>query len=742
VNIYRAPMNGRNFEYFGEDPWLGSRIAVGYIRGVQEEKVSATVKHFLGNNSEFTRHSSDSIIDERTMREIYMPIFEAAVKDAHVGAVMSSYNLTNGEHMSANGYLARHVLKEQWGFDGVLMSDWGGAYDGVAQAKAALDLEMPTAAYMNRATLLPAVHNGTISAANITDSVRRQFRLADRFGWMNDAATDVSLPTNNIPGREAAYRGALEGAVLLRNAKDLLPLDASRLKTVAVIGPAAYPGAGTAGGSGHVSSFTQSSLLEGLTQKLGPNVSVTYNRGLPTYRVVNLLTRFTTDATSGKPGVSVETFATDALSGTPTSTRVEASFAMGAPGLVDPDFFAVLETLPPMESRALFGSLVRHDRKRTYERWTGWYSPSADGAHTITLQANGGYRLFIDDELAIDSARTPKAALRTIERTLTAKPHKVVLEQAGGIELGSGNALRVGIRASGTFVDPLAKQLAAKADAVIVAVGFDAETETEGADREFGLPPGQADLIREIAAVNPRTIVVVTAGGAVDMRPWIADAPAIVMNWYPGQEGGRALADLLLGTAGFSGRLPISWERAPEDNPTYASYYFNDPKNPNAIVYREGVFVGYRGYQKANLRPLFPFGFGLSYTSFKYSNFTVKPSTEPQGDVKTPLYAVSFDVTNTGKRAGADVAQVYVGAVRPRVPRPPRELKGFARTELKPGESQHVTVLLDARSFAYYDVGGQAWRADAGSYRIELGQSSDDIAASTELKLPKNLTER
>jgi beta-glucosidase len=294
---------------------------------------------------------------------------------------------------------------------------------------------------------------------------------------------------------------------------------------------------------------------------------------------------------------------------------------------------------------------------------------------------------------------------------------------------------RVGLFHEGSVIDPLAKQLAAKADAVVLAVGFDSDIETEGADREFGLPPGQEELIREISAASPNTVVVITTGGSVDVTPWIDRVRSVVMAWYPGQQGGAAFSRLLVGEANFAGRLPISWERAAADNPAYANYYYNDPEHANRIVYREGVFVGYRGYQHANTKPMFPFGFGLSYTTFKYANLRVEPA---KGDPKA-LYFVSFDVTNTGQRDGADVPQIYLGARSPRVPRPVRELKNFARVQLAPGETKHVALPLDVRAFAYYDVQGKRWRADAGRYAVELGRSVEDIAARAEISLPRDL---
>jgi len=731
VNIYRSPTNGRNFEYFGEDPWLDSRIAVGYIRGVQEQGVSATVKHFAGNNSEFARHTSDSGIDERTLREIYLPAFEAAVKEAHVGAVMSSYNLTNGQHMSENEFLSRHVLKEQWGFDGVLMSDWGGTYDGVAAAIAGQDLEMPNGRFMNRDTLLPAIRAGKLSQANIADKVQRQLRLADRFGWSARPSADPSIPRLNPEGRSAAYRGALEGAVLLKNS-GVLPIDSRRVRTVAVIGPTAHPSPSTAGGSGHVPPFSEVSLLEGLSRKLAPSVKVTYAAGIVPSTITNLLCNFTTDADGKSPGVAVEVYSDEKLSGEPLARRVEPEFATASDNLGER--LAVTDWLPAELAGAIVGRLINAQPRKRFERWSGWYTPAVGGTYTLSVEARGSYRLFVDDQVVIDNGQVPKAALRQIKHEFTPGAHKVVFEQGATRDFGKPT-WRVNITREGTVVQPIARELAAHADVVIVAVGFDSQSEGEGADREFGLPPGQDELIREISAVNPNTVVVLTAGGAVDVRPWFDRIAGLLSVWYPGQEGGAAVADLLSGVASPSGRLPISWERGPEDNPTYGNYYYNDAAHPNRIMYREGLFVGYRGYQKLQRKPQFPFGFGLSYSRFTYAHLKVEPAPAVGKEGSEPWYQVSFDVTNTGTHAAADIAQIYVGEVNPKVPRPVRELKGFARTPLEPGETRTVTIPLTARSFAYYDVKSGSWCADAAHYLIELGQSSDDIVASQRVRL-------
>src|SRR6267378_4025371 len=282
VNIYRAPMNGRNFEYLGEDPFLASRIAVGYIKGVQDQGVSATVKHFMGNNSEYDRHNTDSAMDERTMREIYLPVFEAAVREAHVGAIMDSYNLTNGAHMTQNDYLNTDVAKKEWGFAGIIMSDWTSTYDAVAAANGGLDLEMPAGDFLNRKNLLPAIAEGKVSVATIDDKVRRILRVAVRFGWLDREQADVSIPRYNQQGRQAALQAARESMVLLKNEQSLLPLGKSKIKSIAVIGPDAYPAVPVGGGSARVQPFAAVSFLEGLGNYSGTAVPVYYDRGVPT----------------------------------------------------------------------------------------------------------------------------------------------------------------------------------------------------------------------------------------------------------------------------------------------------------------------------------------------------------------------------------------------------------------------------------------------------------------------------
>ncbi len=713
VNIYRAPFNGRNFEYLGEDPFLASRLAVGYIKGVQSQGVSATIKHFMGNNSEFLRHDSDSVIDERTMREIYLPVFEAAVKEAHVGAIMDSYNLVNGVHATQNGHLNNDIAKKEWGFDGVMMSDWFATYDGVGAANNGMDLEMPSGAFMNRQNLLPAIEQGKVTVATIDDKVRRILRVAARFGWLDREQTDSSIPLFNQAGRQVALEAARESIVLLKNDNNLLPLDKTKIKTVAIIGPDAYPAIPVGGGSARVEPFNSVSYLEGLSNSLGSSVRVLYTRGLPTLSEMAEATGFTTGANSAEKGLRAEYFRDGELQGAAAVTRTEQHVNFGA------------------------GARTAFPEQTVSSRWSGFFTPQSAGDHDVFVQSTGEdgglYRLYVDDKLIFDNWKNSTAMVNYISMSLDARPHKIVLEQKGRSQW-LGGRLKLGIVRHGSYVTAATRKIAAQADAVIVAAGFDYESESEGGDRTFGLPPGQDELIQEVAAANKNTVVAITSGGSVEMTGWIDRVPAVIEAWYPGQEGGTALADILFGQINPSGRLPVTFERKWEDNPVHNSYYTE--AGTNRVNYQEGVFVGYRGYEKNNVKPLFPFGYGLSYTTFKYSNLSVKPlSGDKQNGAAAGgnRYEVSFDVKNTGTREGADVAQVYVGDTHSKTPRPAKELKGFTKVNLRPGETKRVSVILDNRAFSYYDANTNAWRAEPGEFQILVGRSSQQIELTGKL---------
>ena len=717
LNIYRAPMNGRNFEYFGEDPYLASRIAVGYIQGVQSEAVSATAKHFMGNNSEFARHVINDLIDERTMREIYLPAFEASVKEGHVGAVMDSYNLINGAHATQSSFLNVQVLKQEWGFAGVLMSDWFATYDGVAAANAGLDLEMPAGVFMSRERLLHAIEDGNVSVATIDDKVRRILRLAIKSHWMERDQTDLAIPRYNLAGRQVALEAAREGMVLLKNENHLLPLDKPGIKSIAVIGPGAYPAVPVGGGSAGVQPFSAVSFLEGVAKELGASVPVYYDSGVPELSALAQMTSFSTVESGNSPGLVADYFSNENLEGDPIEHQTDLHINFGLVANAELGYRPA--AYPPGAGSA---------------RWTGYYQAPGEGVYDFfvesTGEAGGYYRVSVDDKVVLDNWSEARALVGLASMRLSAAAHKIVVEHHGRPSF-LGTRFRFGIVRQGTYVNLAAEKLATSADAVIVAVGFGPDSESEGADRTFGLPPGQDELIKKMASLNKHTIVVVTSGGSIDMHDWIDRIPALLETWYAGQEGGTALAEILLGDANPSGRLPVTFERQWEDNPVHDNYY--PSPGTEQVAYHEGVFVGYRGYEHSGTKPLFPFGYGLSYTTFRYQNLSVRPvasSTKPG-----LVYEVSFDITNTGRREGAEIAEVYVGETRPQVPRPDKELKGFARVKLPPGATQKVEILLDSRAFSYYDTGGHQWRVDPGSFTISVGRSVEQIELHSVVQL-------
>jgi len=483
--------------------------------------------------------------------------------------------------------------------------------------------------------------------------------------------------------------------VLLKNEGGALPLDRKSVKSVAVIGPNAYPAVPMGGGSGRVESFVAVSLLEGLSNALAPTANVYHHRGVPSLGEMADATSFLTAPQGGEPGLKAEFFDNTDLTGAPVLTRTERRVNFRRQG--GASF--------PEKTRA--------------ERFTGYFVPQSAGEHDLFVESSGEdggqFRLYVDDKLVLDNWTAHPAIVNQATLALDARPHKVVLEHRGR-SFWLGGRLAFGVARRGTLVEQQARELASRADAVVIAVGFNHESESEGADRTFRLPPGQDELIKEMVAANGNAVVVVTSGGGVGMSEWVERVPAVVQAWYPGQEGGTALAEILLGDVNPSGRLPVTFERRWEDNP--ANYY--PQPGTKRVVYGEGVFVGYRGYEKAGVRPLFPFGHGLSYTTFKYDNLTVRPA-------RGGAFEVSFDVKNTGGRAGGDVAQVYVTPASAPVPRPAKELKGFSKVFLRPGETKRVSVTLDRRALSYYDVISKSWRAEPGDYGVLVGRSSEQI---------------
>ena len=698
VNIYRAPMNGRNFEYFGEDPYLAGQIAVGYIWGVQSQGVVATVKHYVANNSEYDRHRENSMISERALREIYLPSFEAAVRQGHVGAVMDSYNLINGEHATQNAFLNIQVLRKDWGFRGIMMSDWGATYDGIAAANGGLDLEMGNAEFMTAKTLIPAIREGKVQEAVIDEKVRHILQTAMRFGFFDRDQTDPSIPLYNPRANAVALQSAEEGIVLLKNEGNALPLNSKTIHSMAVIGPDAYPAVPGGGGSSEVTAFAPVSFMTGLSETLYPKgIKVYWNSGIKTPEEIFSGTNWCTDSACKNTGL-LRTEYIQATNAKTASGEDDQVNSLEAPG--------------------------GEDWNPGYRRveWNGYYLPKTSGVYRVVAATVGedSYKVLLDGRQILEvptheNGQAPKSALVNLE---AGKPAKIQFIYWPMTEQKTAG---LGVIAESRLLNPAAIQLAKMADVAVVSVGFGPSTEGEGLDRTYQFPFGQEELIRAVAAANPHTIVVLTVGGSVATSDWLDKVPALLQTWYAGQEAGNALAKILFGDVNPSGKLPMSWEKKIEDNPTYKNYY--EAPGSRDVNYAEGIFLGYRYYDKSHVKPLFPFGFGLSYTSFDFSNLTVTPQITSQAGPIT----VGFDVKNTGARAGAEVAQIYVGDPSATVARPVKELKGFSRIILAPGESRHVTVALDRRSLAYWDTNTHNWKVDPGKFVVYVGDSSQNV---------------
>ncbi len=578
INIARVPQNGRTFEGYGEDPYLAGQISFNNIIGMQSQGVIANVKHYAANNQETNRFHVNEEIDERTLREIYLPAFEASVKQGHVDSLMCAYPRVNGTYCCENDVLLNQILRKEWGFEGFITSDFGAVHSTVASAMAGLDLEMPNGKYFTD-DLKTAVQSGQVPVSVIDDKLLRRFRTMMRVGVFDHPPTVKDLPAQ--PNGATARRLAEQGMVLLKNDGGVLPLNAARIKSIAVIGPAAVKAVTGGGGSSHVVPLYSVDPVDGIKNRVGEKVTVNFIDG---------------------------------------SDISQALFVAGA------------------------------------------------------------------------------------------------------------------------------------SDAVVLMVG---DMITEGFDHSISLSGNQDQLVQAIAAANPHTVVVIKSGGAV-LMPWVDQVAAVLEAWYPGEEDGNAVADVLFGDYNPSGKLPITFPKNLEDVPanTPAQYPGSGPVAPyiegyeydlekkaapgigGVAHYSEGVFVGYRHYDAKGITPLFPFGHGLSYTSFSYKDLKVSPNVVSLDGKHEPTVSVDLTVTNMGSLEGAEVVQLYLGLPSTNVvPQPPKQLKGFQKVMLKPGKATHVHLVLEPRALSYWDVKSHSWTIAPGAYQIMLGSSSRDIRLQGQFNL-------
>ncbi len=692
VNIYRHPRCGRNFEYFGEDPLLAGEIGAGYVNGVQSQGVSATVKHFAGNNQELDRNASTSEIDERTLREIYLPAFKRIIDQAHPGAIMCSYNRLNGTYASANRWLLTDLLRDEWKFNGIVMSDWGAVHGTLGPLMSGLDLEMPRPDNWSIEKVKPLIENGVASPDVIDVKVRRLVSWMDRFGWLEKEIKDESIPLNNPEGARVALEVARGGLTLLKNENAVLPLDKRAINSVVVIGPNAKPTPVGGGGSGYTSPFDSVSIVQGLRSALGEH-RVTL---IQTNAVDKLVSHPVIDAGS----ITAEYFPNENLEGAPVVKRGEPAIRIRP---LPSGKESVVEGLAPGKFSVRYRATI---------------TPGGDADFTFFTRSDDGVRVLLDGRNILDDWGDHAAHDRSAVVSVKAgQPYLLTVEY---FDSGGEASLEFGCGPMPQVFEPGDLQKLRDADAVVFCAGFSQQTEGEGSDRSYALPDGQDDLINRVAQENAKTIVVLNGGGSCDMAPWIDRVPALLHAYYAGQEGGTAIADVLIGAVNPSGRLPFTIEKQLSDVPSEGHW-----GNAGVVEYVEGLFVGYRGFDRKNLEPRFPFGFGLSYTSFELGEISAKFDGE--------AIVVSVDVSNTGSRDGASVVQCYVEPPADELIRPVRELRGFEKVELRPGEKRHVELRIPRTDLSYWDVQTHGWKLTPGEYGFVVGFNSRDLAKSVTL---------
>ncbi len=715
TNIHRTPLCGRNFEYYSEDPYLSGRMAVAWIQGIQSQGVGASLKHYAANNAEFERFTISSDVDERALREIYLPAFEVAVKEAQPWTVMCSYNKINGTWASENHYLLTDILRDEWGFKGFVVSDWGAVHNRVRSSNAGLDLEMPGLGEMPIKILVDAVRKGLVSEETIDAMVRRILRVV--FMARSDGQTRKLEPgvSNTPEHRQLARAAADEAIVLLKNEGGLLPLQEGRLKSIAVFGPNAATARIQGGGSARVEPYYTVSPLQAIQERAGQNIRVDYSLGCKNAITPPVLdnAHVMVPGSQSEHGFQADFYANDSFAGEPFLSRVEPALRIRDLPIKDLPEGAVITA-----------------------RWQGTFVAPVTGEYQFGLSSAGQSRLLVDGKEVVDHWNDPNLAELMYAWPFRSKFGPVSLEAGKAYDLKvEYKSLSGAYRLSASYDMPLPEdelervtRMAAQADIAVVCVGTTWEHETEGHDRLlWELPGEQANLIRVVAKANPHTVVVLSNGAPLDISSWVGKVPAVLEGWYNGQETGHAVADVLFGDVNPSGKLPDTFPVHYKDNPTYINY----PGENGHLLYGEGIFVGYRYYDMKDIEPLFPFGFGLSYTTFSYENLRLSAADLKIGET----LEIKVDVRNTGQRTGKEVVQLYVRDVEARLVRPPKELKGFKKIELAPGEVKTVAFTLNQRDFSFYDPSLKDWVAEPGVFEILVGSSSRDIRASAKLTL-------
>lgn len=717
INIQRTPLAGRNFETFSEDPVLSGEVGAAYVQGVQSEGIAATAKHFVAHNQSNMRMYGSADVDAQTLQEIYLAGFKRVIDKASPWALMSAYNKVNGTYMSHHQELQTRVLRGDWSYDGVMMSDWAALHDTQAGINAGLDLEMPGPGRYYGEQLVQAVKRGQVSEDLVDVSVRRILRLVMRTGVMDGKPLPPG-ELNSERHREIARRTAEQGMVLLKNEQQLLPLNRERVKRIAIIGPNADAQVFQGGGSAMVTPNRIVTPYEGIVSSVGTGIEVTYAQGVDNNayapQVDTRLLRVNADGESD--GLTARYYANGQLRGKPVKVKQEQHFY-----------------------RLGFGVDIPRDGDNRFSvSWDGYFYAPRSGSYELSLIHDSSAKLVIDGvELINDEMPATESPvlgflpikMRTAKATLQAGHlYRFHMEYASG-EF-SESIFRFGAKIPEDGIER-AVAIAQKADVAVVVVGSSNTSETETRDRSsLALYGRQNELVAAVAEVNPRTVVVLINGAPVTM-PWLEKVDAVLEAWLPGQEGGHAIANVLFGEVNPSGKLPISFPRQLEDNPTFDSATSGDN-----VRYDERRLVGYRYYDSKNIRPLFPFGHGLSYTSFKYQRLQL-PRRVPLGE----SFTVKAEIENIGDLEGQEVVQLYVVDKVTSTVRQVKQLKGFNKVRLQPGERKPVLFELTPGDFSYFDTGKDSWIQKLGEFQVLIGSSSRDLKLAGVVEIAKGGTE-
>jgi len=725
INMQRSPLGGRGFESFSEDPVLAGNMAAASVKGIQSTGVAATIKHFVCNDLEDKRMASNSIVSERALREVYLRPFQIVQRDAKPMAFMTSYNLLNGVHCSEDPRLLKEILREEWGFDGLVMSDWFGTYSTAESMKAGMDLEMPGPSLMRGAQLRVAMRCGKILIHDLDERAREVLKLIKR---VLPLQIPEGAPEKTIDSPETASflrKLTSNSLVLLKNEGSVLPFKKDR--TTAVIGPNAAFAAYCGGGSASLLPYYAISPLDGIRAQC-PQAQ--YKLGVAGHKLLPLLSRLTKMA-DGNSGLDVKFYHE------PPSVSERAAF----------DELKVRNsymTLFDYKHAELKGTLL-------YADIDGEITPDISAEYDFSCSVAGTAKIFVDGECVVDNMTKQypgdsffgagtREEIGTVhlEAGKTYKVHvdfgslpTTTFHKDGVTAFGPGG-LRLGCHRKVERTSEIAEavELAKSVDQVVLCVGLNSDWESEGHDRkDMHLPPGNNELVEAIISANPNTAVVLQSGTPVTM-PWADRAPALIQAWYGGNETGNGIADVIFGDVNPSGKLSLSFPRRNEDNPAFLNYN----SDGNRVVYGEDVYIGYRHYERIGTAPLFPFGFGLSYTTFSLSGLRVS------ADQAADSLFVSLTVENSGAAAGAEVVQVYVAARQPSLGRPHKELKGFQKVFLQPQESRNIDVSISLKyATSYYAELRKTWACEKGAYTVLVGNSSDSTPLEADFELERDL---